>query len=155
VFYARHAALATVTTAGLLAAGCGSNSSSDQLTKADMAKKADAICVTYNAKVKALAQPSDAASFKPYLEQLLPFFAAQRKELVALKPDDAVKAEWDGLIKDYDEQALGAKQALAALTSGDEAEFQRIVEAVAQTGKASDVKLDAFGASHCGSKSDA
>jgi hypothetical protein len=148
----RNAAIAALTTAGLLAAGCGS-SGSDKLSKADMAKKADAICVKYNAKVKALGQPSDVASFKPYLNKLLPLSVSQRSELVALKPDDAVKAEWEGNLKDYDIQQQGLKDAQAALNKGDTAGFQRIVKDLGPKSTASNKKLDAFGAPHCGSKS--
>jgi hypothetical protein len=149
----RHAVLATLTTAGLLMAGCGGDDSSDKLSKADLAKQADTICVKYNAKVKAVAEPTDIASFGPYLDKLLPFSEAQRAELVKLTPEDSVKAEWDGLIKDYDEQQKGIEDAQAALKGGDETEFQRIVEDTGTLGETSDKKLDAFGAPHCGSKS--
>jgi hypothetical protein len=152
--HSRNALGAALLTAGLLAAGCGGDDKSDTLAKADLAKKVDAICVKYNAKVNALAEPADIAGYGPYLDKLLPFSTAQREELDALKPDDAVKAEWEGNLKDYDAQQQGLKDARAALKQGDEAEFQRIVEDLAPLGEASDKKLDAFGAPHCGSKSD-
>lgn len=155
MIHSRHAVLAALTTAGLLVAGCGGDDSSDKLSKADMAKQADAICVKYNAKVKAISQPSDIASFGPYLDKLLPVSDAQRAELVKLQPEDGVKADWDALIKDYDEQAKGIRDARAALKAGHETEFQRIVEDTGTLGDASDKKLDAFGAPHCGSKSNA
>ncbi len=148
----RHPLLVAFTTAGLLAAGCGS-SDSDGLDKADLAKKADAICVKYNAKVKQLGEPSDVASFGPYLDKLLPLSVAQREELADLKPDDAVKAEWEANLRDYDTQQQGLKDAQAALKQNDQAEFQRIIEDLTPLGDASDKKLDAFGAPHCGSKS--
>ncbi len=84
----------------------------------------------------------------------MPLSTSQREELDALKPDDAVKGEWEANLKDYDTQQQGLKDAQAALKSGDEAEFQRVIEDLAPLSDASDKKLDAFGAPHCGSKSD-
>ncbi len=150
----QNALLMTVATAALLTAGgCGGDDSSDKLAKADLAKKADAACVKYNAKVKTLGEPTDVKSFGPYLDKLVPLTTSLREELRALKPDDAVKAEWEANLKDFDVQQKGLKDAQGALGSGDEAEFQRIVEDLAPLSDASDKKLDAFGAPHCGSKS--
>lgn len=152
---ARRTLLTTLSTAALLAAGCGGDDESPgKLAKADLAKAADAVCVTFQPKVEALGEPTDVASFKTYLEQFLPVAADRRKALVALQPDDDVKAEWEDLIKDYDASVDGAKQALAALAENDEAEFQRIVEDARVLNEESEKKLDAFGAPRCGSKSD-
>lgn len=150
----RTALLATLAAGGLLVAGCGGDDESGALSKAELAKKADAICVSYNAKTKALGEPSDAAGFTTYLTKFIPLGAAQGKELKALEADDAVKGEWDGLLKDYDTVFAAAQQALTALKAGDTDEFQRIIEDTNTVSDASDKKLDALGAPHCGSKSD-
>jgi hypothetical protein len=150
----RTAVLAGLAVGGLAFAGCGGGDDSDTLSKAELAKKADAICVKYGPKQKALGSPTDAKSTIAYLDKLIPLSAEQRKDLDALKADDAVKDEWAALLKDYDEISNAAKQALTALKAGDEAEFQRIIEETNTVGEASDKKLDAFGAPHCGSKSD-
>lgn len=145
--------MATVTTAALLATGCGGGGSAKTLTKADLAKQADAICVKYNAKLKAIAAPTDIKSYGPYLAAIIPLSQDQRGELGALKPDDKIKGEWNGLLKDYDAQQQGVKQAQTALKAGNQTEFQRLVEDIGTTSKASDKQLDALGAPHCGSKS--
>jgi hypothetical protein len=150
----RTAVLAALTVGGLAFAGCGGGDD-DTLSKAELAKKADAICVKYGPKQKALGSPTDAKSTIAYLDKLIPLSAEQRKELADLKAGDDVKAEWEALLKDYDQIADSAKQALTALKAGDETEFQRIIEDTNTVGEASDKKLDAFGAPHCGSKSDA
>jgi hypothetical protein len=150
----RTAVLATLTSSGLLAAGCG-GSSSEPLSKAELGKRADAICVKYNAKTKALGEPSDEAGYVKYFDKLIPLTRAQGKELKALKPDDAINPTWVGLLKAYDSVAAAAPQARAALKAGDVTEFQRIVEDANAASDAPNKQLDALGAPHCGSRSGA
>lgn len=118
------------------------------------APKVDGSIVGMHAYLVDARDPTDAASFKTYLERYLPVAAERRKALVARQPDDDVEAEWDDLIKDYDDGASGAEQALAALEANDETEFRRIVEDARGLDEESEKHLDAFGAPRCGSKSD-
>ena len=50
----RRTALLAAALPVLALTACGSSSSSDTLNKADIAKKANSICTTFNAKAKAL-----------------------------------------------------------------------------------------------------
>lgn len=150
----RSAVLATLVTGGLLVTGCGGDKGSSALSKGDLAKKADAVCVTYAKKAKSLKDPTDAASALAYFDKALPIFADQRKALGDLKADDSVKAEWDALLADYDAQIVLVKKAQTILKSGDEAGFAAIGDQITKSSDASDKKLDAFGAVHCGTKSD-
>lgn len=147
-------ALAAAALGGGLLAGCGGDDNGGGLSKADLAKKADAICVKYNAQQKALPDPTDEASTIAYFDKLRPITEAQGKELKALKPADDVKATWNGLLAQYDQIAAAADKAQAALKSGNQAAFQSIVKSVDGASKDSDAKLDALGATHCGSQSD-
>ncbi len=139
--------------AALLAAGCGSDDGPERLPQRDLAKRADAICVTYNAKLKALGEPKDAAAFGAYLDKLVPLSVAQRKELGALQGDDAVQARWERDLKAYDTQLAALRKARAALKTGDSAGFSRIVAGLQPLTQAANRQLDALGAPHCGSQS--
>ena len=53
-----------------LASGCGGGSG--RLSKAEYAKRADAICTKYNAKLKALARPTGISELPAYVDRALP-----------------------------------------------------------------------------------
>src|ERR1051325_7728441 len=67
---------------GLLA-GCGGGSG--RLSKAEYAKRADAICTKYNAKLKALARPVGIGDLPAYVDKALPLARKGDDELRALK----------------------------------------------------------------------
>jgi hypothetical protein len=151
-----HLRIAVVTVAGavMLAAGCGGDDS-NTLAKAELAKKADAICAKYNAKQKALKDPTDTKGFITYLEQLAPIADGQFKELSALKPADAIKSEWKAILEDYDKLRATAGEAKTALEKNDQKTFAKVAASADGLSKKTDKKLDAFGAPRCGSKSNA
>jgi hypothetical protein len=78
----RRLALAFIVAAVL--AGCGGGSG--RLSKAEYAKRADAICTKYNAKLKALARPTSISALPDYVDEALPLARKGDDELRALKP---------------------------------------------------------------------
>jgi hypothetical protein len=72
----------------LLAVGCGG--SGGRLSKADYAKKADAICKSYDAKIRAVSRPLSVTDLPGYVDRALPVARKGNEELRALK---APKAE--------------------------------------------------------------
>src|SRR5919202_4191466 len=78
-----------------LAAGCGGGSG--RLSKAEYAKRADAICTKYNAKLKALARPTGIKELPAYVDHALPLARKGDDELRALKPpkdEERTAKEW-------------------------------------------------------------
>ena len=89
-----------IVAAGIALAGCGSSSSG--LAKSELASNADAICSSYTKSASAIPQPKDfvtnPVSAATYLDQLRPLAAAQKKAMLALKPDSSVKPLWDQFV---------------------------------------------------------
>ena len=78
-----------------LVAGCGGGSG--RLSKAEYAKRADAICTKYNAKLKALARPTSISALPDYVDKALPLARKGDEELRALKPpkdEEQTAKEW-------------------------------------------------------------
>src|SRR5919201_6629494 len=89
----RRVALAVVIVG--LAAGCGGGSG--RLSKTGYAKRADAICTKYNAKLKALPRPAGISELPAYVGRALPLARKGDDELRALKPpkdEEQTAKEW-------------------------------------------------------------
>ena len=105
-----------------LAAGCGGGSG--RLSKAESAKRADAICTKYNAKIQALGRPTAVSGLPAYVDKALPLARKGDDELRALKPpkDEAQTAkEW----LDQNDSVVGSMERLRdAAKKGDRAGIQ-------------------------------
>ena len=106
----------------LLAAGCGGGSG--RLSKAEYAKRADAICTKYNAKIRALGRPTAISGLPAYVDKALPLARKGDDELRSLKPpkDEEQKAkEW----LDQNDSVVGSMERLRdAAKKGDRAGIQ-------------------------------
>jgi hypothetical protein len=69
----------------VLVAGCGGGGSS-RLSRADYAKQADAICLKYNAKLNAVAQPKSQAELAAFVDKAVPLVSDASDRLAELKP---------------------------------------------------------------------
>ena len=69
----------------LLVAGCGGGGSS-RLTRAEYAKQADKICLTYNAKLNAIARPKSQAELAGFVDKAVPLVSDASDRLSELKP---------------------------------------------------------------------
>jgi hypothetical protein len=116
----RRAALAVVVAA--LVAGCGGGSG--RLSKAEYAKRADAICTKYNAKLKALARPTGISALPDYVDKALPLARKGDDELRGLKPpkdEEQTVKEW----LDQNDSVVGSMERLRdAAKKGDRAGIQ-------------------------------
>ena len=92
-----------------LVSGCGGGSG--RLSKAEYAKRADAICTKYNAKIRALGRPTAISGLPAYVDKALPLARKGDDELRALEPP-----------KD--------EQRLAALKASDDPEVAGLAEKI-------------------------
>ena len=116
----RRACLALVVVA--LAAGCGGGGG--RLSKDEYAKRADAICTKYNAKLKALARPTGISELPAYVDRALPLARKGDDELRGLKPpkdEEQTAKEW----LDQNDSVVGSMERLRdAAQKGDRAGIQ-------------------------------
>jgi len=116
----RRFALAFVVVLAVVA-GCGGSS---RLSKAEYAKRADAICTKYNAKLKALARPTNISALPDYVDKALPLARKGDDELRALKPpkdEEQTAKEW----LDQNDSVVGSMERLRdAAKKGDRAGIQ-------------------------------
>jgi hypothetical protein len=82
------AAVVLAGAASLALAACGGGG----LSHAAYARRADAICSAYDAKVKLLTRPSSYDAIAEYVEQTLPLYVAALHRLEALEPPTADRA---------------------------------------------------------------
>jgi len=92
-----------------LAAGCGGGGG--RLSKAEYAKRADAICTKYNAKLKAVARPTGISGLPAYVDRALPLARKGDDELRALRPpkdEEKTAKEW----LDQNDSVVGSMERL-------------------------------------------
>jgi hypothetical protein len=94
--------LGITTTAALLALGVGltacGGSGSKALSRAELGKRANAICQDAGADAQKLKQPADNATPEQraaWLGKVSRVADTMTRNLAALAPDDAAKADWD------------------------------------------------------------
>jgi hypothetical protein len=105
-----------------LVAGCGG--SGGQLSKQEYAKRADAICTKYNAKLKALTRPTGLSELPAYVDRALPLARKGTNELRALEPpkdEEQTAKEW----LDQNDSVVGSMERLRdAAKKGDRTGIQ-------------------------------
>ena len=147
-------ALAAATTAIALGA-CGS-SGGDTLSKSELAAKANAICKTYNAKVNAVPHPksiSDAGQAATYYAAVTKLAVEQQDKLKALKPADAVKADWNAYIALADQGDATIKEITGAARSQDATKGSALIAKINTLAPKINAAADKVGATTCGSDS--
>ncbi len=71
------------------------------LKKADLAKKANAICAGAKKKASAVQPPSDLKDAKAaaaYFDKIVPITDKETSDLAGLEADDAAKSNWDSFV---------------------------------------------------------
>jgi hypothetical protein len=116
-----------------LATGCGGGSR--RLSKAEYAKRADAICTKYNAKLKALARPTGISELPAYVDRALPLARKGDDELRALKPpknEERTAKEW----LDQNDSVVGSMERLRdAAKKGDRVGIQTALNEATATNR--------------------
>jgi hypothetical protein len=136
--------------AALLIAGCGGG---DTLSKAELIKKANAICVKYSEKGKALGQPdlANPATAEAYFKKAGGLAQAQTDELNALKPPDAQKDDYKKLTDAYG-TATGLLSDLAdAAGKKDKTAGTKLISELTPISQKVDDAARAIGATSCAS----
>ena len=99
-----RSAVVVLALTAVVAAGCGSSSSSG-LSKQQLASKTDAICAKYKTKIAAVPQPSDlttnAKSAARYFDQIAPLYDQAVAEFNKLKPAPNVQAQWSQVLSRF------------------------------------------------------
>jgi hypothetical protein len=117
----RRFALAFAVVLAVVVAGCGG---SDRLSKAEYAKRADAICTKYNAKIRALGRPTAISGLPAYVDRALPLARKGDEELRGLKPpkdEEQTAKKW----LDQNDSVVGSMERLRdAAKKGDRAGIQ-------------------------------
>jgi hypothetical protein len=134
----------------LLVAGCGGG---DSLSKAALVKQANAICVKYSDKAKALgdANLKDPAMAEAYFSKAGDLAKAQLDELKALKPGDEEKGEFDKLTSAYSD-AIGLLGDLAdAAGKQDRDAGTRLITELTPISETVDETARSIGAASCAS----
>lgn len=96
---------AALAAAALVAAGCGgddggSGGGGDALAKAELVKRANAICAKYSKEGDSLKAPeniADAGQAADFFEEAQDIAGRQQDELEGLTPADDVKADYDAM----------------------------------------------------------
>ena len=105
-----------------LVAGCGGGR--ERLSKAEYAKRADAVCTKYNAKLKALTRPTSINALPDYVDKALPLARKGDEELRRLKPpkdEEQTAKEW----LDQNDSVVGSMERLRdAAKKGDRTGIQ-------------------------------
>jgi len=119
--FARVAAVAVC--GSLVLAACSGGGS--RLTKAELIKQADAICLEEQSKTAAIGAGLGAptqANLQQYADafaQALPIFKDMAGKLKALKPPEADQATWDQIMSSLDQEIAAVQKAQEAAANGD------------------------------------
>lgn len=102
----------------LALAACGGD---DGLSKAQLAKRANAICTDSNKKVAGVPHPPtrSPASAAAYYAQTRPIISDGTAKLARLKPRDAVKKDWDSFVRKQARSARLLDDLVEQVTRGD------------------------------------
>jgi hypothetical protein len=144
--------LAVAAIAALGVAGCGGGGDSNKaLSYSDFGKKADEICKTENAKIKATSAKltgnpkTDAVVY----DELVPQLEAATKKISGLAAPDELKSTYDQFKAVSQKQVEGAKAAQTAAKSGDAAAYRASLESLRPLGAQSDALASKLGAAEC------
>jgi Putative metallopeptidase len=97
-----------VAAAAIVLAGCGGSGGSSDLSKTELASKANAICASSTAAVNRLKAPADfstnAVAAAAYLDKVLRLEQSGVDQLKALQPASDVKADYQAYVADLSHQ---------------------------------------------------
>jgi hypothetical protein len=127
--------------AALAAAGCGGS---------DFEGKANKLCKTYRAKVKAVHNPrNQASSIATYLSQVAALTEEGTAKLRALKPPSDKKSAYDAFLSSLDQETAVARQAESTAKGGDAKAAVAQVQQVSEINKQVDAHAKDAGLKEC------
>lgn len=117
----RRFAISVLVLVLLAAAGCGGGG---RLSRAEYAKKADAICTKYNGKINALDRPKNEAELVGYVDKAVPLVQDASGELAGLKPPQDEQRTADAWNKANADVAVALESLREGAKKKDEAKMQ-------------------------------
>lgn len=139
-FGKRDVALATGTLAAVALAGCGGG---------DFTSKANDICKTYNAKLRAIRRPATAAEVPGYLNVATPVLVEGAAKLKALKPPASKQAAYQQYLSILDQEVAVTQQANAAAQKGAVNKAVSLIQRAAPLRTQDRVNAKALGLNDC------
>lgn len=145
------AAGAAALVAAVALAGCGGGGS-DSLSADEFRSQADAICADANAKTDALAEPTSAATFLPYLRAGLPIQEAQLGKLEALKPPSELQGAYSEALDLLKQKQAAVTAAADRIEGGEDTEavVKDVSDDIDAIDKQADAKAEELGLTVCG-----
>jgi hypothetical protein len=120
--------------------------------KTDFAKKADAVCGTWQSKIDAVPPPGDPSELAPTMQQTIPFTEKEVAELRKLEPPPNRTATAANFIDALDRTVAALKQYVRAAAADDgDAAQQALLDADEQTDNARRLAAE-LGLTVCGVK---
>jgi hypothetical protein len=138
-----------VAIAALAAAGCGGGGSETRLTLADFRTKAEAICNDFDAKLKAVGQPSSAAQAAVLLPKVRTLVAAQLVQLRELAPPAEIADKVDQAYTVIGRQLPLLTAFARAAASSDEKAARKISARLDELTATADALADDLGLAAC------
>ncbi|MDQ3675895.1 MAG: hypothetical protein M3401_03675 [Actinomycetota bacterium] len=137
----------------MLAMGVVACGGDDKLSKADLAKKANAICKNFDKKIAAVPRPAGARNpgiAAAYYEQTRPIVDDTVSELKKLDPEDSVEKDWKTFIDKQDELVRLLEDLVQEIKSRD-AKAQQTLGQINSGGADASAAAKRIGANSCAS----
>jgi hypothetical protein len=145
----RGVAVASLLVAVMLAAGCGSSSSSSTVTKADFVSKANAICTKINNQIAALPKISSAQDLLSTGPKELADASHGIAQLKALQVPDSIKSQVSQWVSTLEQESAISGKLISAFKTRNAQELQQ-AETAAKTNEAQDrSRAVALGLTEC------
>jgi hypothetical protein len=141
VFYAALLALAV--------AGCGGGGGDDRLTKDELISQANAICLDYGRKVKALDDPRTLTDLSVYAKSAHQALADGLAQLRKLHPPDELQTRYETWVAAGDRALERIDELQKAADKGDQAEIGRLVNAAQREDARNDRMAQQLGMTDC------
>jgi hypothetical protein len=138
--------LALVTAA--LVAGCG-GSGDKTLSKDEFVKQGNAVCDTFNAASKKIAQPKSASDIAKYADQLDGEFSTLISDLKGIKAPKDLAADYDALIKTAVDAQGQTRTLKSAAQANDQAKLDTLITESQTADKESDAIATKLGLTAC------
>ena len=134
-----------------LAAACGGDGGTGELTQAEFVTEGDAVCAELEEAAEAIEQPADESDFARYLRALRAPGEDAHAAFEDLDPPDGGDAVHQALLGSLEAMLEGLEGAATAAEGGDTVTAEDLLTEAAADGEAADAEARAYGFEVCGS----
>ena len=149
-----RSAVIALTLTAVVAAGCGSSSSTGGLSKQQLGAKANSICSGYKPKIAAVKAPSisdiQSGHYAPYFDQIAPIYDQAIAQLKTLKPASNVQGQWNQMLAQFGAVTTLIDQVRTRVDKGQGGAPTLLAQVVPRT-NAADAAAKNIGATACAS----